>query len=426
MEEREKVTVYRVNQDPIEVEKDSIIWVDRSRIDDGVCDFKRFYRYELHGQGYVSPYSNRDLDIGGSLHEGLDLLLQGGELYKAMEVAVAHYYDRPSDPMGLMLEQKERLMLDDAHMVQGFLFAFYNTYLPEILETYKIIAIEEEINWLLGELVEPIYDHTTKSLRDKIVVMSRPDGVWEHINSGNYWHSSHKSAGQFNDISNQKLEVDEQRFLESMAIWAKYGKPPEGSLYNYFIKGRKEWDKTYGIERYTTGIIRPYLNRKMALGEIMPEMLSYVGKWSELEPGNPVPVNGQVGKAFERVAIYEEMDYGTYLEWIRDGLVPRKRDYLKELVAGLVEEYFNPDIALEDMRSLMNQEEEWAQKLYVIGRQNITYHTHTELRRRKSHCFSWQRRCTYYDMCWKGRTIEGMVAEGKLIVRPINHLQEVE
>lgn len=426
MEERERVTVHRIEQDPIEVEKDSIIWVDRSRIEDGVCGPKRFYRYELHGQGYVSPYSNRDLDIGGSLHEGLDLLFQGGTLSKAMEVAVQHYCQRPRDPGNLLKEQEETLMLDDIHMVQGFLFAYYNTYLKEVFDTYKIIAVEEEINWLLGEMVEPIYDHATKSYRDKIVVMSRSDGVWEHLTTGNLWHSSHKSAGMFNDISAQKLEVDEQRYLESMAIWAKYGRPPEGSLYNYFIKGRKEWDKTYGIERYTSGIIRPYLNRRAAIGEILPEMLSYVGKWTELEEGNPIPVNGQVGKAFERVAIYDQMDYGTYLEWLRDGLVPRKRDYLAELVAGLVQEYFNPDLAVQDMAALMQEEEEWAQKIYLIGRDEINEHTHRELRKRKSQCFSWQKRCTYFDICWRGRSPEAMVEEGKLIVRPINHLQEVE
>lgn len=424
--ERQTITVHRINQSPIEIPRDTVIFVDRSRVVDGVCSLKRFYRYELHGQGYVSPYSNRDLAIGGAVHEGLDLLLQGGTLAKALEVAVKYFYDQPFAD-SLLLEQRERLNLDDAHLVQAFVFAFDHLYLNDIFSQYKVLAIEEEINWLLGEMREPIYDPNTGTHRDKIVVMSRPDGVWQHLQTENYWHVSHKTTGVYTDLTIQGLEVDEQRFLECMAIWAKYGKPPEGSYYNYFLKGKRYWDKSYGTERLVNGIIRPYLNRLAVTGgEILPDMISYVGEWTELEEGNPMPVTHKVRKGFERVSIYDEMDYGTYLEWVRDELVPRKKNYLSELVVGLIPEYFKPDLALEDMGALMQDEEAWARKMSIIGRNDVNSYTMRELRRRKSHCLSFGRVCTYHPICWRGRSVEQLVDDGKLIPRPINHLQEAD
>jgi hypothetical protein len=90
----ETITVYRINQPPIEVPPERCIFVDRTRIEDGLCPRKRFIRYELGGMGYTaSSSSNEDLVIGGATHEGLDLLLQGGTLDKCLQLAEDYFWE---------------------------------------------------------------------------------------------------------------------------------------------------------------------------------------------------------------------------------------------------------------------------------------------------------------------------------------------
>lgn len=414
----EPILVYRIGADPIEVSPEHCIFTDRTRIEDGQCLRKRYIRYHLGGLGYVTPGSNEDLVIGGATHEGLDLLLQGGTLEKALAVADDYFWEEISYPDFLLPEQQEALGLDGSHLAKAFIYAFHNAYLPELLMEYEILEVEEEINWLVGETEDNKF----------IVMMSRPDGVARHRSSRRLWHMSHKTAQDFIPIQLEKFKVDAQRFSESMAIWAKYGEQPEGTLYNYFLKGRRYKDKDLNIDRLSSGLIHPYLNRRGHTGgDLEPEFLSFVYEWQELD--GHLLRSRRLTTGWERVSIYNEMDFMTYLRWLEEGLVPRQRDYLKESIVGLNQEYFNPDFAERWRRGIQTNEEEWDLKVSLVEETwdmvQENQHYDREIPLNNSECFAWNRKCPYHRVCWEGDSIESLIEQGVYEPRQPNHLVEL-
>lgn len=426
--EDSRVTVYRLHNTPIEVDSDEIAWVDHSRMLDTVCPRKRYLRYEYDGTGIVGIGRNEDLGIGGTIHEGLDLLFQGGQLDKALEVAKDYYLALPEWPSYMLPEQQEVLAADHLHLSWAFIYGFNYAYLPQMMEEYEVIEVEEEINWLLAELNPPVFG------KKYIVMMSRPDGVLRHRATGEIWHMSHKSYnGVFNDMKIMQLDSDSQRMAECLAVMAKYGTPPTGTIYNYFLKGKKSEDDKIGVERYTNGLIRPYMQRQTPGGEILPEFLSFGYEWEELDMSTHMIKKRRLGKGWERVAIYNEMDFWTYLSWLEHSYIkppgmPVGRDYLAESIAGNVPVYFNLDHATRWMAGAVVKEMNWMDRLMSVNHTSLddiednTFDYEFPLE--QSQCFSYNRPCSYHKICWKGIPISHLTETGAMVKRQYNHMQE--
>jgi hypothetical protein len=410
------IKIHRVWEDPIEVPRSRVIWTDRSRIDEQ-CLRQRYLKYNYLGTGLSTTGRNEDLLIGGAVHEGVDLLLQGGELGKALAVAEECYSEGPPYGDYLLPEQKEILMQDGLHLVKAMIYAFYTCYLPQYQEEYETLEIEEEINWLVRG--------TTGSSDKVLVCMSRPDAILRHRESGRLWHVSHKTTKRFDDIMLSKLDVDIQRFAEGMAIWAKFGEPPEGTLYNYFIKGDRRRDEATGMDRYVTGLIRPYIQRLASMGTITPEMLAYQYEWERLDKLGGVPTKKRLGKGWEKCDIYKEMDYMTYLEWLREKWVDPGRDFLLECQAGMIPVYWDQDHAHRWVTGIRKTEEDWYNTVQEAKGMPFDYPVmdhHFPLASQQ--CFSYNHRCAYFNICWRGKTPETLLEEGTLAHREPNHLQE--
>lgn len=425
-----KVTVYRLYADPIEVDSDDIAWVDHSRMLDGLCARRRYLRYEHDGMGIVSPGRGEDLVIGGTIHEGLDLLFQGGTIDQSMEVAMDYYNSAPPMPDYILPEQQEILKGDSLHLSLAFIYGFSYSYLPQLLEEYKVLEVEEEINWLLTEINPPIGG------KRYVVMMSRPDGVLQHQKSSDLWHMSHKSYnGVFNDMKIVQLDVDSQRMAECLAVRAKYGRPVAGTVYNYFLKGKKYLDKSCGLERFTSGLIRPWMQRLAPGGEILPELLAFDYEWDELDPTTWQTKSRRLGKGWEKVSIYNEMDYMTYLQWLKHSYIKPPsaivgRDYLAESIAGNVPVYFNEPYALRWMAGAGQKELNWLKNLYEVEGGSLNDDADDSFNYlfplEQSQCFSYNRPCSYHPICWKGVPIDYLIESGDMQPRDPNHMQEGE
>lgn len=414
--EEDLIKVYRLGQDPIEVPRSRIIWTDRSRMA-CPCPRKRLLESEYAGTGYVTTARNEDLTIGGAVHEGIDLLLQGGSLNKALAVAEVNYLE--AHPWGdwLLPEQKEILTGDGLHLVKALIYAFYVNYLDQYLERYEVIDVEEEINWQLH------YDDTVDR---HIVCMSRPDAVLRDRQTGRIWHVSHKTAKKFDDIVIQRLDVDFQRFAEGLGVEAKYGEEIEGTFYNYFIKGDRRRDEACGVDRYTTGLIRPYVFRQSG-GDLTPEMVSFAWEWNHLDIVTGHVSKKRLGKGWEKADIYKEMDFMTYLDWLREKWVQREgNDYLLDSIAGMVPVFWEAKHAKRWRLGAAKEEFIWYYKMVTIGekpdldREDVV----EKIPLASSHCFSYNHRCAYYEVCWRGRHPDSLLDEGALSIREPNHLQE--
>lgn len=411
----ELIKVFRMDSPPIDVPREKIIWTDRSRMETMACPRKRYLEYEYGNTGYVSPARNEDLTIGGAVHEGVDLLLQGGSLEKALTVAEECYLE--SRPWGdwLLPEQKEVLTQDGLHLVKALVYAFHVNYLPQYLDEYETLEVEEEINWLLAEEDDSF-----------LVCMSRPDAILRHRGTGQLWHVSHKTTKRFDDLMISKLDVDVQRFSEGLAIQAKYGQSIEGTLYNYFIKGDRRRDETTGLDRYITGLIRPYIFRQSG-GELTPEMVSFVYEWNHVDVTTGYVSKKRLGKGWERTDIHKEMDYLTYLEWLREKWVQREgADYLLDSIAGMIPSFWVSSHARRWMEGVKQSELGWSKVTDSVGKKadlsDITLSKLIPLA--SNQCFSYNHRCSYFPCCWGNKTPDDLLEEGELQQREPNHLQE--
>lgn len=414
----EKILVHRLNDSPIEIDRDEIIFTDHSRIADGLCNRRRFMRYEIGGSGFVSPGKSYDLSFGSMVHEGLDLRLQGGTFEKAIHVANKYYSENDPAPNYLLPEQQEALRQDDIHLAKALLYAYERIYIPQVFERFEVLMVEQEINWLIKELDFPVNN------KKYLVMMSRPDGAFRELSTGQIWHVSHKTAKEFGDIQIQKLFIDSQRFSESLALKAFFGEEVVGTYYNYFIKGRKYTDDLLGIMRYNNGLIHPWLNVRATGGEIVPELLSFSYDWKELD--GHLMKSRRLGSGWQRISIYDHMDFDQYLEWIENKLVPPGRDYLLESVTGLVPAYFEPELVYRWLEGIQASEEDWAHKVNAVGRDSFDPSTLNSLfKLEHSQCFAWNKRCSYFPICWDKKNLESLVEEGDMVRREANHQQEM-
>lgn len=407
------IKVYVPGEDPIEIPRSRIVWTDRSRMEE-LCPRKRYLGYHQGGTGLVPTARNEDLLIGAAVHEGVDLLLQGGSLMKSLAVAQFCYYE--GKPWGdwLLPEQKEILTNDGVHLVQALVYAFHNCYLDRYLDEYEVIEVEEEINWLVRKMGD-MY----------LVCMSRPDAILREYKSGRLWHVSHKTTKRFDESVLARLDVDIQRFAEGYAIWAKYGEEIEGTFYNYFIKGDRRRDEATGMDRYVTGLIRPYVFRQSG-GELTPEMVRFQYEWEDLNPTTGKVSKNRPPKGWEKTEIYKEMDHMTYLDWLREKWVKREGfDYLLDSQAGMVPVFWDKYHATRWLIGIRKSEEDWYEKTRAVKDMAMDYTAmdhHVPLV--PSQCFSYNHRCQYFNTCWRGRSPESLLEQGDLTHREPNHLQE--
>jgi hypothetical protein len=409
------IKVYRVGDEPLLLPRSEIIWTDGSRMRE-MCPRKRYYTYHYGGTGYIPTARNEDLLIGAAVHEGVDLLMQGGSINKSLDVAKFCYLE--GKPWGdwLLPEQKEILTQDGLHLVQALVYAFFVCYLDQYKDQYEVLEVEEEINWLVRRVGNL-----------SLVCMSRPDAILRHRESGRLWHVSHKTSKRFDESVLRGLDVDVQRFAEGYAIWAKYGESIEGTLYNYFIKGDRRRDETTGMDRYTTGLIRPYIFRQSG-GDLTPEMVRFPYEWDELNIKTGKVSKSRPPKGWEKSDIYKEMDFMTYLEWLREKWVQRAgSDYLLDSQAGMVPVFFDQNHARRWLDGIRHLEEDWYDKAWVMskaGQDSFETVLNHNIPLAPSQCFSYNHRCQYFNTCWRGRTPESLLEQGDLTHREPNHLQE--
>jgi hypothetical protein len=181
------------------------------------------------------------------------------------------------------------------------------------------------------------------------------------------------------------------------------------------------------MDRYTTGLIRPYIYRQSG-GDLTPEMVRFPYEWDELNLKTGKVSKSRPPKGWEKSDIYKEMDYMTYLEWLREKWVQRAgTDYLLDCQAGMVPVFFEQNHAWRWLVGTRNIEENWNERLEEARyRQDqipepILDHYFPLA---SSQCFSYNHRCQYFNVCWRGRTPESLLEQGDLTHREPNHLQE--
>jgi hypothetical protein len=410
--DNEKILLYRIGADPIEVDPEQCVFLDRSNAEK-LCLRDRYYSTEYGGFGYVSSGSSIHLTVGGGIHEFLDARVQGVPYEASLLIAGDYLDDNLSFPEFYLEEQTAALTNDATHMVTAFAYVFEHLVLERMMNEFDLVNVEEEINWVLDERGGRY-----------LVVMSRPDVSLRHRSTGAIWHGSYKTASIFPEIKNVELKTDIQRWLESYAIWAKYGEPPKGTLYTYFIKGDKYWDKDLKINRFGSGLIHPWRQSRTIGGDINPEDFSPRYSWQELV-GYELKKR-QLGSTWVRCSVWDEMNFMEWLDWLRDGVAKNSEGFLSDTIIPLRDEPFIIDDANKWKTGFIRRERLWANALWALECEGTDDVFDARIYLEPSQCVDrYNNICPYYTICWGNDTIESLVERGKLKAREPNHQIEL-
>lgn len=407
----EIVQVWHQGQ-PLELPRSQCLLIDRSRVNlRQACPFKRWLQYHAgpEGRGLVPARQNEDLLLGSAVHAGLEHMLSlEGEVERASEIAYNHFVReaRKGIEVGGMLaealpEVAEELVEEQAWLAYGLVWGFGKRKLERLLEEYEVLAVEPEVNWQLGEVWNP------GSPLISVVMMSRPDAILRHRTLDRLWTVSWKTLKEFRADTLEKLRCDTQTLTEGMAAYHRYGEEPAGTYYGHFVKSRKDKDKDLGVSRYKSPIVRPYF-KDSGIGAPTADNFRVAWDWFDGEKTR------RLGTGWNRVNAWQVMDMPEWLEMLDGGQVQPEagRDWFGEHLVEPVPQPFRRDLAERWIAATVQEEMAFA----VADSQLLT--------RCAGSCFSYNTRCTAFELCWGSTTIEDKLNAGHWVSREANHADE--
>lgn len=404
--------VHRLGAQPIELPRSQCHLFSRSQMLLGqTCSKKREFAYHWQGRGVESTLLSEDLALGTAVHAGLEELMQGSDYGAAADIAQQVMMEQyrlglemqhATIAIDLQSETAQLLAEEQANLAYALVWTFGRRRLASLLERFEVVEVEPEICWLVGELWNP------GCFTTYIVMMSRPDAILRSHEDGRLWTVSWKTAKRFDGSYVERFESDVQSLTEGLAVQAMYGEVPAGTLYTYFLKGDKTFDAETGAKRYTSPLVRPYCQWS-GVGE--PQ---YRGtyKWFD-EMGT----EKRCGKGWERTDIWKSFEMPEWLELLDSGTVhpEANRDWLGEAVVEPEPRPFNSVYAERWRQKAVQQESDW---IAILQGDRMAIQDETG-------CHTYNRKCTFYGVCWRGETIEDQIASGyKRLRQESNHPAE--
>ena len=321
------------------------------------CGRKHYYASEYGGVGLETSRADIEMAIGAATHKGPEILLLGGGVEGAVTVCLKEWEQQEkgfqTDNNPLLSSQIE----EGKAITEAFTRGWHKYRLPQLLEDYDIISVEEE-------------RHTP--LSDVVSLYSRADFVAREKASGNIIVFNNKTAQDW-DLSDWLFDI--QMFTEALAEEWHLKQPVAGCMVEGFVKGRRSAgflgsrliyayqmkDGTLRQGTYTGG-------KKVFIPNIMP-----LSEWIEqLEPDT-------IANAFKRTPLIPKRER-VVERWLKT-VVRRETDLFLLLT--------DPSITEEDRLEYFEQ--------------NFS----------KFNC----RGCPFYDACFDLADIEGMVVSGRLRLR---------
>ena len=410
------------------------LWlVDRSRHQAGHdCQAYRYYRYHAgeHGYGMVHISQSVPLLTGGMIHECLaDLLRWVKENGTAPDKVVQQLivskhtenYRKLVYGRGFQgVEDAEPLLLEQQVLMAGMAYTWCRVVLPMIMEDWEILHVEEEINIPVGS---------------NLLLMLRPDLILRHHRTKEVKVWDWKTAAYINESYIQEWSTSPQMMLTSWGARQKYGYDIKEYYIGALYKGarKREWNedtaKYDGAQRETSFLVWPYYN------EGTPP---FVGPQWQTSFTNPCPnpftcekARGKRGKPHNHqlgAGWTKTMPTDPHA-WSQD--IPMEK--LQE-VHQLLGPYEMDTYKVGQMiTSLVANEEEWKEKVrkqYAVEdkapwENEAVQISLDQVFNRSYNCFSYGRRCAYYDLCFKKPGWRTPLQTGFLPRRP-HHQQELD
>lgn len=178
------------------------------------CPRYRYNQYYLNGTGVVSKAKSVPLVTGSAVHKGVEHMLNRlrigleVDVELAVKSAVEQYINDVGEAgfsgKGLESDVQQWFTFNEQKaLTEGLVRAWYYKELPNIIQRYKVVAVERDI--------EPL------SLTSDILFQAKVDAELQEISSGDYHNYSLKTMKRWDEKSENSYKSDLQGLTE---IWA--------------------------------------------------------------------------------------------------------------------------------------------------------------------------------------------------------------
>lgn len=388
--------------------------VDRSRIIEAqACPRKRYLGYHYGGTGIQRFNKSLPLLVGGSYHEGIAVLLQGGNADEAVEVAVwdlrkafeasgVALDGEPAD--SLPFAQQEQLAFVEA-MVRAFALREATAFLRD----FDIVQVETEGRVEIGEGIE---------------LMFRPDAVVREKLSGDVYVLSLKSCSSYSQMTFNQCQVDMQSLSEVFGVEKSLGIRVEGVLYKHIVKGRRSLDEYSGQYRQDSPLIYGWL-RKGPTPEDDEWAWKYGWATEEVNEKTGKMVGTKLGKGFRKVAVVDSYPGGVKV-WVEALAAQEVEPRHLNALEAIFPQSLPVSRRAEEIESWKNQVvSQEARIKYHLGCVDANPHLLDNFfPQHTANCFSYASRCPYWNCCFTPAVKADPMASGLYQIRVPNHPSE--
>lgn len=212
---------------------------DRSRIETyQICPRLRLLRYHFGGRGLVPVLDNYYLGFGQLYHSALERFLRG-ETPALVISGLSAELEKLITAIAVRGLPSPQYAVEQRYLFEGLLWAYARTRLPEIQQQYRVISLEEELLWPIGEVAPGV----------PLVDMLRLDAYLEDIATESRYYKEYKTTAYVDEKWSMGFENNSQIMANLRAIEAVKRERPAGALIEGHFKGRRRRD-TAKMSRY--------------------------------------------------------------------------------------------------------------------------------------------------------------------------------
>ena len=341
---------------------------DNSRFVAGFeCPWRRLIRYHLGGTGFTFATTPDEIRIGLSIHSNIE------SIYKAAQAG-----------------EELPTVLSAEPIVMGLVAAYKRVVVPWILESFEILAVEEEYSLDFG---------------DGLIWMARPDLTLRHRETGLVWLVDYKSSSSQPERIAAIHLASLQTLMNGYAVSTRWGQ----------LGGAQIHVLNRGSEKYPSFLTHAFRRPANAYyqEDWQPKAKDSKGRW--------------IGKLYK---LDEVSKYRNINDWVNE-IDP---DILSSAVPISAEAITAPEIQgrkiLQGIASIQKNEAYWRELISSIDWKTATIEDLDKLVPRTFHCVQYNRRCEYEYLCFKRSVQEHsaspstIVAGFEMVPRQPHHPQE--
>ena len=233
-----------------------MILTDRSRHFKGLthCNRTKFEEYLRGGFGIRPKSESIPLATGTAIHAAIEPMLKTGmqrlcdrDEARAMIAASVEAYKKKCESRGFVetdADQVAFVIAEQSALIAGLAWAFYRVLLPWILDEFEVLAVEQEVELVLGctcglgELIAGAAEHESRGCNG-VALMSRGDLICRRKSdqSVGAWDIKSSSYG----FSSNEHEHWVQMALSCIAAEKIIGEPVTHSYLIGLLKGKRDF-----------------------------------------------------------------------------------------------------------------------------------------------------------------------------------------